>query len=241
MYYIVLCDDDSIFLQDMKKMFITAGLDESETCFYEFASGEELEKGIEKIECCDLCILDMQMTGMDGDETARIFRKYFQNAILVFCSGTYEPTTKSFETEPYRYLLKSYTDEEMLYKIKEIIRKVQENKRVEFVVVKSQDMLYKLKPEQILYIEIYKRGSLIHLKENEAYVQLKVKDKLDKLYGDLQKCGFAYAHNSYIINLNYVKILKTREVGLIDGTVLNVSRAREKELHKAYMKNIDKY
>ena len=65
--------------------------------------------------------------------------------------------------------------------------------------------------------------------------------KLSDLYEILEGCGFAYAHSSYIVNLDYVKMLRFGEVQMIDDTILNVSRSREKNLKRAYIEGMDKY
>ena len=41
-----------------------------------------------------------------------------------------------------------------------------------------------------------------------------------------------YAHNSYIVNLKYVKKLCSEELKLVDGQVLSVSRTKIKNLRK---------
>lgn len=241
MYYIVLCDDDSSSLQNMKKYLFMAGLNEEEVQFYEFTSGEQLEEEIAGLEQCGLCVMDMKLPDMDGDAAARVFRQYFPDAVLVFCTGVYEPTTKSFETEPYRYLLKSSTEEEMQRSMQEIVKKLQEKKRAEWISVRQGNAVYTLKPEQILYIEREKRGSRIHLLDHSGKQELKVRDKLGELYEALVQCGFAYAHDSYIVNTREIRMLRAKELVLSDGTSLGISRARETELRRAYMKCMDKY
>ena len=101
----------------------------------------------------------------------------------------------------------------------------------------------RIRPDQILYIEIYKRGSRVFLHpdmhgEEKSFTTTK---KLSDLYEILEGYGFAYAHSSYIVNIEYVKMLRFGEVQMIDNTILNVSRSREKSLKKAYIEGMDKY
>ena len=114
MYNIILCDDDEQFISYMHKLILASELTDKEVQFYEYNSGRKLTESLSNIKDCDLCILDIGMEDMNGDETAKIFRKTFPSSVLIFCSGIFGPTTKSFEAEPFRYLLKSYTDEQML-------------------------------------------------------------------------------------------------------------------------------
>ncbi len=243
MYHIILCDDDIRFLNYMKNTILASGMEEEDVSFYEFISGEELANALIDIEDCDLCILDMQMKEMDGDAAARIFRRVFPRAMLVFCSGVYAPTTKSFETEPFRYLLKSYENERMLEEMRIITERMKETKKRPVIVTKSPEGILKLKPDQILYIEICKRVSKVYLHPDVAGEEKSVivKEKLSSLYQQLKNCGFAYAHSSYIVNTDYVKELRYSEIKLIDGTLLSVSRSKEKEFRRAYIKGLDKY
>ncbi len=243
MYDIILCDDDERFIHYMHKWILASGLSDKEVRFYEYNSGKKLAESLTDIKECDLCVLDMGMDDMNGDETAKIFRRVFPSAVLVFCSGIFGPTTKSFEAEPFRYLLKSYTDEHMLEEMRIIVDRVKQKKQIPAILIKSPEGMRRIKPDQILYIEIYKRGSRLFLHpdvrgEERSIITTR---KLSDLYEILEGCGFAYAHSSYIVNIEYVKMLRFGEVQMIDDTILNVSRSREKNLKKAYIEGMDKY
>ena len=243
MYNIILCDDDEQFISYMHKLILASELTDKEVQFYEYNSGRKLTESLSNIKDCDLCILDIGMEDMNGDETAKIFRKTFPSSVLIFCSGIFGPTTKSFEAEPFRYLLKSYTDEQMLEEIKNIVNRVKQKKGIPTILIKSPEGMRRIRPDQILYIEIYKRGSRIFLHPNmhgeeKSFTTTR---KLSDLYESLERYGFAYAHSSYIVNIEYVKMLRFGEVQMIDNTILNVSRSREKNLKKAYIEGKDKY
>lgn len=235
MYHIVLCDGDESFRGYIKRILLISGLEEEKVRFQEFGSGKAMLNGLADMEECHLCIFDIQMEG--GDEAAKAFRKVFPSAVLVFCSDIFEATTQSFEAEPFRYLLKSYSKERMLEEIKAVAARVKQRKQTPGILIKSPEGMRRIKPAQILYIEIYKRGSRIYLyqdtPDNEKFVT--TKRKLADLYQILKECGFAYAHRSYIVNIDYVKVMRFAEVQMVDGTVLSISRSREKDFRKAYM------
>ena len=66
--------------------------------------------------------------------------------------------------------------------------------------------------------------------------------RLVEFYEQLKDFGFAYAHNSYIVNLRYVAIAGTKELELMNGEKLTISRARAKEfLEKFAMELAKKY
>lgn len=244
MYHIILCDDDSSFLDYMKQMLWKAGLAGAGTRFYEFCSGEELKSHIADIKECDLCILDMQMSVMDGDAAARIFRSQFPSELLVFCSGAYQPTTKSFEVQPYRYLLKSYTEERMLNELKQIVKKVKKQRGL-VLLAKASGAVYRLRPEEVLYIEHIRNGSKFHLHplaaKKKGFAEATTATKLVELYKELSSFGFGYAHNSYIVNLRYVEVFEKSGITLINGESLSVSRSKQKDFYKAFTMTMRKY
>lgn len=234
MYHIIICDDDSRFRSYMRRIILDAGLKEKEAVFAEYASGEALADALDICHVpCDLLILDMQMGHMDGDATANAFRRHCPQAILVFCSGVCQPTVQSFRTTPFRYLLKAYTDEKMIAEVKEIIAELKKNKVEPFIIGHYRYSSVRLRPNDILYIEIAKRGSRLHLCPNvikeEFEKSVTAKERVAELYEVLNEFGFAYAHNSYIVNLKYIKKMISSELVLTNGEKLSVSKSKWKE------------
>lgn len=235
MYHLGICDDDSMFIEYIKRLF-------QEVCqditFYEYLSGEELIQDMQTQEKYDLLILDVMMPGMNGNETAKKFREQFPNTLLVFCLGVCLPTVESFETTPYRYWLKEYTEEKMRREVEGVFGKLEKTKVMPYIVGKKENQWIKLSPEQISYIAIAKKGSVLYdANSKESYSSPK---KLAEFYEQLKDFGFVYAHNSYIVNLKYVAIAGPTELQFIHGEKLTISRARAKEFLKAFAVDLAK-
>ena len=141
MYKIVICDDDKNFIFYMKEMLLRCDLSERQVTFYEVTSGEECLLTVERMTSCDLIILDMQMSGMDGHATAKHFRKLFPDSLLVFCSGVSKPTDESFKTTPFRYLRKNYGDDKMLLELTAVVEKMKQMKKFSFFMQQSESMM----------------------------------------------------------------------------------------------------
>ena len=238
MYRIIICDNDSQSIDFMEEMVLKSGLQKDEVIFYKYVSGEALVQAMDKIENCDLLILDMKLEGIDGHETAARFRKAFPYTTLVFWSGECQPTVESFKATPFRYLLKSYPYEQMLSEMRIVIAEVQSKSKEPLIVGRYYYNIVRLRPSDILYIENTKHGSILHVhpdrKQYEFENNLTTKEKLKDLSVKLEDYGFIYAHNSYLVNLKYiVKMLSQGEIKLIDGTLLSVSRSRLKEVRCA--------
>lgn len=254
MYNILICDDSQEFVHYIKRIIFYTGLRENEVIFYEFDSGKKLADFLKKGDAkCDLLILDIHLPDMNGNEAAVLFRKRFVDAILVFCSGVYLPSDESFKVMAFRYLLKTYSDKRMLSEMKDIVQRMVEYKRIPSVIGYYRYKTVNLKPDEILYIENNKRGSRLHLcpdlhlKEfNEDMIFSS--EKLSNLYKKLKDYGFAYAHNSYIVNLNYVREIAYNELVFRTwndkekNMILSVSRSKFQELRERFTRYMgDKY
>lgn len=247
MFHIVLCDDDSMFIKYLTEVMKKAGLKETEAMFYKYLSGEELIANLNKQLRCDLLILDMQMDKLDGHETAAKFREHFPKSVLVYCSGVHTPTDESFKAIPFRYLLKSYSEEKMICELECIIEEMKLKCTGPVIIGKYYYNIVQVKAEDILYIENIRNGSHIYVRSDSveySYDKSITSDKkLAQQYEILHDYGFEYAHNSYIVNLSYVVRMQSNgEITLIDGTRLNVARSKLKTFRTAFAEwNSKKY
>lgn len=241
MYHIAICDDDKAYIQYLERLFRESACKE-QIQFYEYLSGEELVLDMQQQEKYDLLIMDMQLEKMDGNETAKAFRKSFPDTILVFCSGVSLPTVESFETTPYRYWLKEYTEERMKRELDIVVRKMVETKVPPCIMGKKEKIMVKLQVEEIQYIEISKKGSIIHwIKDGEEELYTS-NMRVSQFYDILKDFGFAHAHNSYIVNLNHVAVVGSSELELLSGEKLAISRSKTKEFRTLFAcKMAEKY
>ena len=178
--------------------------------------------------------------GIDGDETARKFREKFKDTVLVFCSGMRAPTVKSFKVTPYRYLMKSYSDRQFVCEMKEILSEVAKKSKEEYIIGHYRNNVIRVNIQDILYVENAKRGSkIIVCSDCEAAKfegQILVDDKLEELVTKYYE--FAFAHSSYIINIDHIVKIVGNEVYLDNDERLSVSRTYQKEFRQIFTKNI---
>lgn len=227
-YHIAVCDDDPAYIKYAKELFLQGKENKEELVFYEYISGEELLKHLETVEKYDLLFLDVQLSGMDGNATARKFREKFPDSLLVFCSGVYLPTPESFEVLPFRYLLKSYSKDRMGEELKQIFRQMRKMKPMPLLFGKRDHKNYRIPLVYVEYIEITRRGSVIHTYEDgEAFAYFS-NVRIAEHYSNLRNFGFAYAHSSYIVHLNSISNITSTEFELISGARLSISRSHSR-------------
>ena len=162
MYYIVICDENEKFVSYIKMIIEKCEIKENIE-FYEYNNSDKLISDFNKVKQVDLLILDMELDSIGKDEIINIFRKKFINIILVFCFEKYMPYINSFKVIPYKYLLKSYTDEQMIFEIKEILNEVTKKSTFQkkYIIGHYRNNIIKVDIQNILYIENAKRGSKV--------------------------------------------------------------------------------
>lgn len=241
MYHIAICDDDKRFVSFMKRMLLLAkGEDDTSLNVYEFNSGEELIMALDEMVQFDLLILDIKLGGIDGDETARQFRKQFPDSVLVFCSGVRQPTIESFKTTPFRYINKDCSDTELVETLKEILDEVKRTQEDPFIISHYRRTERKIKLKNILYIKTAKRGSQIivcpNCKEAEIEEKLLLNKKPNQLLVDLCKCGFALAQSSFLVNMDHIEKLGVDGLEFDSGEIMKIARAYQKSFKEAFAK-----
>lgn len=245
MYHIAICDDDKVFISYMENIIIQAlGSRSSQCTYYEYTSGESLINELRENVQYDLLILDMELGGMDGDETARLFREKCKETLLVFCSGVRAPSVKSFKATPFRYLLKSYSDKKMKCEIKEIFSEVEKRSDKKYMIGHYRSNVIKVNVQNILYVENAKRGSRVVVCKDSEEAKfdglILVDDKLEILTEKFSE--LVLAHSSYAININHIEKIIDNEAYLDSGERLSISRTYQKDFRTLFTKSIaDKY
>lgn len=242
MIHIAICDDDKNFISYIKRMIIESGIGLQNVYFSEYTSGREFIFDLGGGKEFDLLILDMQLGDMDGDDVAKKFRQMYPYAVLVFCSGVQLPTVKSFKATPFRYLLKSYSDEEMIDEMKEVLREVKRNMNEECIVGHYRSVIVKVRIRNIMYITNSKRGSRIFVSNDcEEYgfeEPILVDEKLSELQAKYEKYGFEFASSSYIVNMRYVKKIVSNDLILYTDEKLPIARTYFKEFREKFTRNL---
>ena len=119
---IAICDDEKKLRIGLRRVIETKlQLEGVEYGIQEYECGEDLLTGMEKI-LPDLLFLDIEMSGINGMETARELRKKYQDTIIVFVTAYPDFVFQGYEVHAFHYILKPYKEE----KIKEVLEKALE-------------------------------------------------------------------------------------------------------------------
>ena len=97
---VAICDDEAFMLdlleEKVKKMLPSAATKR-------FSSGRELLEGSTKAY---ILFLDIQMPGMDGMETARLFHRQQRDTLIIFVTAASEYVFQAFDVGAFHYFVK---------------------------------------------------------------------------------------------------------------------------------------
>lgn len=238
MMNIAIIDDNQAFLQEMKQNIESCVEYTADMACDMYCGGADFLQA----DCggYQLVILDMQMAGMNGYETAQKLREKNEGVVIAFVSGVVLPEPQHFRVQPYRYLLKNTDTGEWMRDIEELLRETKRRSRSEMVEVTNDGEARRVPIGQILYIEKAKRGSRLIIEaamEGDSAVRtrkLQSNERLEDWYAQLCAQGFEYAHTSYIVNLKAVTKIVQNELTMSNGDKLGISRTCSKKFHQSF-------
>ena len=231
---IAICDDEKN-IRELIGDKVAKQYPEAEIVF--FSSGEEL---LLVDEFIDILFLDIQMSGIDGMETARELRKKDKSVILVFVTAVEEYVFQAFDVGAFNYIVKPIDDGKFSDVLHRAVdewssQNINEKEPEErYVLINNSGVHTKVILDEIVYAEVFNRKVVIHKLDGEIEYYGKMSD-LESLAGD----SFFRPHRAYLINFKYVEKYDATTIYLEKGTVL-MAKLKFPEFVKKYMKYIQK-
>ncbi|RDY23368.1 DNA-binding response regulator [Romboutsia maritimum] len=223
MLKIALCEDEDIQRLRMKD-YLRKILDEKniKNQIFEYKSGIELISNYPKN--IDILLLDVQMPGLDGMETARKIRGFDNKVEIIFITGVIDYIQDGYEVRAYRYLLKPIKFDELKKHIISCIELI-ENYKDKYILIKEKGNIYKIFIEDILYLEVNRKDMKIYTKDKvyEFVMSMKLAEE------ELGKYKFFRCHKSFLVNLKKVEYIE-KNVLIIQKYKIPISKYRLREV-----------
>ena len=231
---IAICDDESIHRDNLMAALSVCGTLPKEAIITEFSDGKSLLDG--HVTCSqDIVFLDIEMEGMSGLEAGQKLRDIDRNVIIIYLTGYKKYVFKSFRIEPFDYILKPIKNE----KICEVLTRAIKKHREQFYIVDFTwyDKSYTLKACDIVHIESDLRH-VTFVTDNNKYKSV---GKLDDYEQRLSPYGFLRCHQSYLINMNYIKSIESKSIITTLGGEIDMSARRKQDCLNAFNEFITRY
>jgi len=237
MYNICICDDENVFLNFFSdKIHALAKKNKIDINICKYLSGVTMLFNLEENhKDIDIFFLDVLMDELNGVEIANWLRKMGNTSQIIFVSSCKDYVFKALNTMPLHYLIKNEIDDDVLESILlKAIRLCERDKKQRFSY-KIGHSLHYTNINEIVYFESENRVVRMQCCGGNSEVFYMTMSKLeDKLFLECNK--FIRIHKSYVVNLDYVKSIKAKEIVCYNDIKLPIGEKYRKKLNIIYTK-----
>lgn len=228
---IAVCDDEIIFAGKMKTIIDTYCMEKQ--ILYEvdlYQSGRDFITNSIKMMGYQIVFLDINMEGIDGLETAKELRKLCKETFVIFVTAFINYTLEGYKVDAIRYLLK--TSENFEQSVYEALNAVFQKMEYTPIIRKFcfQEGNKNVALERILYIESVLHKLTFHILE-EDIISYTMYETLNNITGMFNK-DFVRIHQSYLVNLRFVRKIDKRDLILSNDISLPIARSKLNEARK---------
>ncbi len=235
MLKIAVCDDENFFREEIKEFLIKYLTEHG--ILYEidtFSSGAQfVELGIEMLKY-NIIFLDINMDQLDGLATARKIREISKDVFIVFITAFVNYTLEGYKVDAVRYILKN--NDSMQDAICECMDAITEKTQyaVTWKEFQFNEGKKRISLDHLLYIESRLHKLEFHIMEDEIKVYT-LYDTLNHVEEMLKDYYFVRAHQSFLVNMKYIKSIKRYELLLSNGIRFDIPRARYKAVEEKFV------
>lgn len=198
----------------------------------DFAQGYKHEVDDDFGYTYDLIILDVEMPGINGIETAQEIRKVDSNTIIMFITNLAEYAIHGYSVEAIDYVLKPITYEDFAMKISKAMRYVERNVKRQIILHTSEGDI-PVSVADIYYIEVVRH----YLHYHTTSGKYEVRGVMKQLEQELQELKFRRCNQSYLVNLAHVKAIRGNDV-VVGNDYVPISRNKKSEFMEAFAKYV---
>lgn len=236
MLKIAVCDDDVIFGREIEKLI-------SENCKYFnveykinlFTSDAFIITLGSDIYEFDIVYLGINKKSSNGIDTAEKIRELCKDIFIVFLTQYIDYALDGYRVEAIRCIMKD--DIEIKEKIREsleaIFRKGKRSKK--FYKFDFKEGRRKIYPEQILFIESKLHILVFSVVIGAEYRIFTLSAKLNDIENALPSEDFVRVHQSFLVNLKYIKKVLNYNVIMSNGMTIPIARIRFSEVKQKFL------
>lgn len=222
---IAICDDEKEIRRLLAEK-IRALYPDAEIIIYK--SGEEM---LLSQDNPDILLLDIQMPGRNGIETAKELRRKGAGSVIIFITALEEYVFQSFDVNAFHYLVKPFNSAKFSEVLANAVRLASKPKTdAPSLMITAGGKHILVEPDKIIYAEVFDRKIILHTTEENIEYYGKMKE-LEKSLGD----GFYRPHRAYLVNFAYIKKYDASTIFLEKGKAL-MAKQNYQDFVKSYLR-----
>ena len=224
---IAICDDEKSFLKILHNQLCELFKDKKYTieCF---SSGDSLIASFTTGKY-DIIILDIEMDGLNGIETAKEIRNTDRNVTIAFLTSYEDFAIEGYSVKAERYILKHQPDYMYQEQLKGLFNEYNQNHKS--FNYSNNNSAFSARLSDIVFFEVYNRKIVVHTIEQDFTFY----GKLIELYEQYKNDGFIKVGKSHLINAGFIKFIEKNDSVLSNGTKILLGRSIKNQVVEEYL------
>ena len=154
----------------------------------------------------DLVLLDYEMEGINGFETAKVIREKNSNVSIAFVTVFYEFSREGYKFDAIRYLVKQEKsfEEELKECINKAVR-ISEKRKTQVRLIDFVEKSIPVNPENIAYIQTSGHYQVFYLIEGNSLISYRKRAKFSEIKDEMKSFGmFSTIRNGTLVNMKNI-------------------------------------
>jgi len=229
-----ICDDNKIYLEFIHEK-VSCQFKNSKNIYIEELNPIELALQLENKICpFDIIITDIDMGSLNGIALAKEINKINSSCCIIFISNYLNYALDVYETQHIYFVLKSEAEERIPKALEKAVS-VYNGRKYHCLTIKYQNVEHRIPHMDITHIEALGRYLYIY----DCIQSYKCINSLKGISTELTET-FARCHNSYIVNLDYVRSISRINCVLKSGINIPISQTFLKPFQASYINFVSK-
>lgn len=222
---IVLCDDDRNSLEQMAEIVKEFAPDAE---IYHYMSANDL---VDSENVFDIAFLDIEMDNHNGGfRAAKYVKEKNNDCVITFFTNYDSYAREGYNYRAYRFILKDEGSQLIRHHFSETIK---EYYRIVGKISLIQGVGKRIiSIKDIMYIQMKDHYADVYLSNGEKCLWRKTLSAIEPY---LSRFEFERCHNSYIVNMEYVKEKVKNQFILTNGESISIGRTYIKAINKKYI------
>lgn len=177
----------------------------------------------------DICLLDIQLPGINGMEAAELLRSQRRATSIIFVTDLAQYAVRGYEVDALGFLVKPATFAGLSMNLDRAMREVARGTN-RTVVVPTEDGFRSLPLSDVTHIEVRNHDLVYHTTSGEKACCRKT---LSQAEAELAGAPVVRVSRYCLVNMALVTAVNGDEVSVAGGARLHIARGRKKELEIA--------
>ncbi|MEG1548147.1 MAG: LytTR family DNA-binding domain-containing protein [Clostridia bacterium] len=224
MIKIAVCEDDNddlLYLLSLIEEYRTTISLVPEICCSAFSCGDQFLCSIEHGSNFDIAFFDILMPGIDGIDTARELRQIDDGTFIIFMSSSKDFALDAYSVRAHDYIVKPILKDRLFSLLDEVINESL-NHLNRYIILHQSTKLSKIFFHKIRYIEVIGRHLYFYITDGSIFKTVETLENVGKSL--LSDPRFLKPHRSYIVNMDYIYAINSREICMQDKVKIPVPK-----------------